>query len=63
MKNKFKVEIFVWHNDGLNVNTYFFKTGREAMDFAYSQKWNTLKVYDEHDILMHQNKNNSETYA
>lgn len=64
MFKKFKVELYTWFNEGLNVNTFYFETGRLAMDFAYSQKWNVLKVYDADGDLMHQNAQaNFETYA
>lgn len=65
MDDKFRVEFYQWYKDGLNVNCYFFKTDREAMDFSYSKskEWHILKVYDPSGLLMHQNKNNQETYA
>lgn len=64
MNKKIKVELFVWFDDGLVKNTYFFADGRRAMDFAYSNTWNILKVYDEDGDLWHQNAQaNFETYA
>lgn len=63
MSNKFRVELYTWFKDGLNVNNFYFKTAREAMDFAYNSVWSVVKVYDEKDVLMHQNKNTYDTYA
>lgn len=63
MSNKYRVETYTWYSDGLNVNNYYFETGREAMDFSYNTPWHVLKVYDNKDVLMHQNKSSYDTYA
>lgn len=65
MGDKYRVEFYQWFKDGLNVNCYFFDTARQAMDYSYAniKLWQTLKVYDNEGVLMHQNKNTQDTYA
>jgi hypothetical protein len=61
----YKIELFIWHNRGLQVKSFKRPTSREAMDYAYSQKWDVMKVYDIDGDLMHVNSVNKqyEQYA
>ena len=62
----YKIEVYIWSNDGLKVVKIKAKDAREAMDMAYSQsKWDVLKVFDEDGEMYHMNssKKDYEQYA
>lgn len=62
----FKIEIFVWENNGLKLFKFNKESARDAMDFAYGYAgWNVMKIYDPDGDLIHSNSTSKEveTYA